>query len=197
MISSLRGTVLQLNPPDVLVIEVGGVGFKVLAPASVFDDLDGVGRTAFLHTHLIVREDALTLYGFSTPEQRSLFELLLTVQGIGSRLALAVLSYLSPDVLRRAVANDQPEVFDRVPGVGKKTAEKIVFTLKDKLGVEAEGALAGVTSVSEVDTEVMAALTALGYSIVEAQAALQSIPKGEGKDTEERIRLALQYFAVP
>jgi len=199
MISSLRGTVLQLNPPASLLIEVGGVGFKVLNPSSVFDDLDGAhtGRTVFLHTHLIVREDALTLYGFSSPEQRSLFELLLTVQGIGPRLALAVLSYLSPDVLRRAVAHEQAEVFDRVPGVGKKTAEKIVFALKDKLGSAAEGALAGVTSVSDVDTEVLAALTTLGYSIVEAQAALQSIPRGEGKDVEDRIRLALQYFAVP
>jgi len=197
MISSLRGAVLQLNHPDSLVVEVGGVGFKVNVPASVFDELDGVGRTAFLHTCLIVREDALTLYGFSNPEQRSLFELLLTVQGVGPRLALAVLSSLSPEVLRHAVVNEQAEMFSRVRGVGKKTAEKIVFTLKDKLGAEM-GGLAAITPVSEVDTEVMAALTTLGYSLVEAQAALQSIPKEASKtDVEERIRLALQYFATP
>lgn len=194
MISSLRGTVLQINP-DFLVVEVGGVGLKVQVPSSVFDELDGVGRNIFLHTHLIVREDALALYGFSSEEQRALFELLLSVQGVGPRLALAVLSSLSLDVLRRAVAQEQVEVLDRVPGVGRRTAEKIAFTLKDKLG--AEFTLGGITHVSDVDTEVMSALTTLGYSIVEAQAALQSIPKGEGKDVEERVRLALQYFVVP
>lgn len=195
MISSLRGTILQINP-DFLVVEVGGVGLKVQVPASVFDELDGVGRNIFLHTHLIVREDALALYGFSSEEQRALFELLLSVQGVGPRLALAVLSSLSLDVLRRAVAQEQVEVLDRVPGVGRKTAEKIVFTLKDKLG-GGEFTLGGLTQVSDIDTEVMSALTTLGYSIVEAQAALQAIPKGEGKNVEERVRLALQYFAVP
>ena len=196
MISSLRGTVLQLKPPDSLVVEVGGVGFKVFVPAPVFDELDGVGRAAFLHTYLMVREDALTLYGFSTEEQRALFELLLTVQGVGPKLGLAILSSLSLDVLRRAVAQEQAEVLDRVPGVGRKTAEKIVFTLKDKLG--AEVGLGALTRVSDVDTEVLAALTALGYSVVEAQAAVQSIPKGEeARSVEDRIRLALQYFATP
>jgi holliday junction DNA helicase RuvA len=195
MIASLRGTLLQITLPDLVVVEVGGVGFKVFVPASVIDALEGVGRSAFLHTHLIVREDALTLYGFSSEEQRGLFELLLTVQGVGPKLALAVLSALSLDVLRRAVAQEQPEVLERVRGVGKKTAEKIVFALKDKL--RASGLEKGLGPVSEGDTEVLAALTALGYSVVEAQAALQSIPKGEGADTEDRIRLALRYFASP
>ena len=195
MIASLRGTVLVMQQPTFIVVEVGGVGFKVFVPASVFDELDGVGRTVFLHTYLIVREDALTLYGFSTEEQRSLFELLLTVQGVGPRLGLAVLSSLSLDVLRSAVAQDQPEVLDRVPGVGRKTAEKIVFALKDKLG--AGSSLGLLAPVNDVDSEVLGAMTALGYSVVEAQAALQSIPKGQGKDVEDRIRLALQYFSKP
>ncbi len=195
MIASLRGTVLHIAQPSFLVVEVGGVGFKVFVPASVFDGLDGVGRGVFLHTYLIVREDALTLYGFSSEEQRALFELLLTVQGVGPRLALSVLSSLSLDVLRTAVAHEQAEVLDRVPGVGRKTAEKIVFALKDKLG--AGEVLGALTSVSDVDTEILAALTALGYSVVEAQAALQSIPKGQGKDVEDRLRLALQYFSTP
>lgn len=195
MIASLRGTVLQVQQPGFLVVEVGGVGFKVFVPASVFDELDGVGRGVFLHTYLMVREDALNLYGFSSEEQRALFELLLTVQGVGPRLALSVLSTLSLDVLRTAVGQDQAEVLDRVPGVGRKTAERIVFALKDKLGAGAEmGALA---PVSDVDTEAIGALTALGYSVVEAQAAIQSIPKGQGKDVEDRIRLALQYFSTP
>jgi holliday junction DNA helicase RuvA len=195
MIASLRGTVLHVAQPSYLVVEVGGVGFKVFVPASVFDDLDGVGRGVFLNTYLMVREDALSLYGFSSEEQRALFELLLTVQGVGPRLALSVLSTLSLDVLRGAVAQEQAEVLDRVPGVGRKTAEKIVFALKDKMGARAGSA--GLAPVSDVDTEVMAALTTLGYSIVEAQAARQSIPKGQGKDIEDRIRLALQYFSTP
>lgn len=193
MIASLRGTVLQAEPASYVVLEVGGVGYKVFIPSSVFDELDGVGRSLFLHTYLLVREDALTLYGFSTEEQRALFEMLLTVQGVGPRLALAVLSYLSLDVLRRAVAQEQPEVIDRVPGVGRKTAEKIVFALKDKLGDEFAGA--GLAAASDVDTEALAALTALGYSVVEAQAAVQSVKKGEAQSVEDKIRLALQYFS--
>jgi Holliday junction DNA helicase RuvA len=196
MISSLRGTVLHISQPAFLVVEVGGVGFKVNVPATVFDDLDGVGRSIFLHTYLMVREDALTLYGFSTEEQRALFELLLTVQGVGPRLALAVLSSLSLDVLRRAVAHEQPEVLDRVPGVGRKTAEKIVFALKDKLGAGEFGVASLAGGASDLDTEVMAALTALGYSVVEAQAAVQSVPRGEGESVEDKIRLALQYFST-
>ncbi|MCS6895538.1 MAG: Holliday junction branch migration protein RuvA [Bacteroidia bacterium] len=193
MIASLHGHLLSLQPPDACVVEVGGVGYRVFVPTSVLDGLE-VGRSLFLHTQLIVREDALALYGFATEEQRALFDLLLTVQGVGPRLALAILSSLSPDVLRRAIVSEQPEVFGRVKGVGKKTAEKIVVTLKDKLG--AEFSLAGVTTASDVDTEVIAALTALGYSVVEAQAAVQAIPKDASTPTlEDRIRLALAYFA--
>jgi len=195
MITSLRGTVLQLDPPDFIVVEVGGVGLKVFVPASVFDTLDGVGRAVFVQTHLIVREDALTLYGFSSEEQRSLFELLLTVQGVGPKMALAILSTLSLDILQSAVAHEQSEVLSRVKGVGKKTAEKIIFTLKDKLG--ANLLPGGLTPISEADTEVLGALTALGYSLVEAQAAVQSIPRGTSASVEERIRSALQYFATP
>ena len=198
MIASLRGTVLQISPPDSIVVEVGGVGLHVHVPASVFDELDGArtGRGIFLHTQLIVREEALTLYGFASEEQRALFELLLTVQGVGPRLGLSILSSLSPEVLRQAVAHEQAEVFARVRGVGKKTAEKIVFTLKDRLGAGAV-ALGGLTRLSESDADVIGALTALGYSLVEAQAAVQSIPKGEGKTIEERVRLALRFFATP
>ncbi|MBI5291581.1 MAG: Holliday junction branch migration protein RuvA [Chloroflexi bacterium] len=194
MISSLRGIVQHIET-DFLIVEVGGAGLKVFAPSGVLQGLDGVGHLVFLHTHLVVREDALTLYGFATEEQRILFETLLGVNGVGPRLAMAVLSYVSPDNLRRAVGNDQPEVLDRVPGVGKKTAEKIVFHLKDKFG--AGFPLGPGTPFSDLDTEIVGALTALGYSIVEAQSALQSIPKDAPRDTEERVRLALQYFAKP
>src|SRR5574341_1118912 len=194
MISSLRGLIQHIDN-DFLLVEVGGVGIKVFVPSSVFEHVDGVGRMIFLHTHLIVREDALTLYGFATEDQRALFETLLGVQGVGPKLALAVLSYVSPDNLRRAVGQEQPEVLDRVPGVGKKTAEKIVFHLKDKFG---PGLPLGATvPITDLDTDVLSALTTLGYSVVESQAALQSIPRDAPKDVEERVRLALQYFAKP
>lgn len=193
MISSLRGLVLQTTA-DSLVIEVGGVGLKVSVPSSVFEQVE-VGHVAFLYTHLIVREDALILYGFGSEEQRTLFETLLTVQGIGPKSALSVLSFVSPDNLRRAVTMEQPELLDRIPGVGKKTAEKIVFSLKDKFGPSTGLGAGG--PVSDLDSEVMAALTGLGYSVVESQAALQSIPKTASKEIEERLRIALQYFVRP
>jgi Holliday junction DNA helicase RuvA len=194
MISSLRGPVQHIAN-DHLIVEVGGVGLKVLVPNTVFEQVEGVGRMIFLHTMLIVREDSLTLYGFVSEEQRALFDTLLGVNGVGPKLALAVISYISPDLLRKAVGQEQPELLDRIPGVGKKTAEKIVFHLKDKIGV---GVPMGVgVKLDESDTEIIGALTALGYSLVEAQAALQSIPKDAPKDVEERVRLALQYFAKP
>ncbi len=195
MISSLRGLVQHIGS-DHLIIEVGGVGLKVSVPSSVLESVGDVGTVAVIFTHLIVREDALALYGFSSEEQRSLFETLLGVQGVGPRLALAVLSYVSPENLRRAVSLEQPDLLGKIPGVGKKTAEKIVFHLKDKLGTDL--LLGGLAApITDRDTEILAALTALGYSVVEAQAALQAIPRDAPPDVEERVRLALRYFARP
>lgn len=189
MIASLHGIVIEIGSGH-LVVEVGGIGLRVLVPASVRENLDGVGRGVRLYTHLIVREDSLTLYGFSGEDDRSTFELLLGVNGIGPRSALSILSTVSPVDLRRAVTMEQPEFFTRVPGIGKKIAEKLVFHLRDKLG---PAALPGrVTAISETDTEVIAALTTLGYSLAEAQAALQAIPKDAPGDVETRVRLALQ-----
>ncbi len=133
------------------------------------------------------------LYGFETHEGRQYFTLLLTVDGIGPKLALAVLSYLSPDAIRRAVFHEQPEVFSRVPGVGKKTAQKILLQLQDK--IPGEAGLEPMTAISDADAEVLGALTSLGYSVVEAQAALQSIPRDTPQDVETRLRLTLQYFS--
>jgi Holliday junction DNA helicase RuvA len=179
--------------PGELVVEVGGVGLRLLVPRSVLESGAAVGHVVFLHTYLVVREDALTLFGFGSTEQRELFELLLQVSGIGPKLALAVLSNVSPEALRAAVASGQPEALDRVPGVGKKTAERIVFHLKDKFRAPEAGGLAIVPA----DTDVLAALTSLGYSLVEAQAAVQSLPPDAPEQVEGRVRLALRYFARP
>lgn len=190
MIATLSGKIIQMEA-DSVILEVSGVGYQVFIPAPFKDQLHR-GENAFLFTRLVVRQDALTLYGFETAEGREFFDLLLGVNGVGPRLALAILSVLTPDTIRRSVFNDQAEVFSRVPGVGKKTAQKILFHLQDKITV-VEG-LEPMAAFSEVDSEVLNALTALGYSVVEAQAALQAIPSEAPEDVEERLRLALQYF---
>jgi Holliday junction DNA helicase RuvA len=191
MIASLRGTIQDIST-DNIILEIGGVGFQVYLPAPIREQLKP-NQSVFLFTYLVVREDSLTLYGFDTRESKELFGLLLGVSGIGPRLALSVLSTLTPEAIRRAVFHEQAEVFSRVPGVGKKTAQKILLHLQDR--VPAEVGLEPVAEFSDVDGEVLNALTALGYSVVEAQAAIQSIPRDTDQDIEVRLRLALQFFS--
>lgn len=190
MLSIVNGRVLEIYP-DSVVVGLGGIGLQVFIPAPLRDSLHP-GDEIFLHTYLAVRQDALNLYGFETRDERELFVLLLQVDGIGPRSALAVLSTLSPDAIRRAIFHEQPEVFTRVPGVGKKTAQKILLQLQDR--IPAISGLEPSTAFGDEDAEVIAALTALGYSVVEAQAALQSIPRDTPPDIEARLRAALQYF---
>ena len=190
MIATLRGEISQIEE-TAIILEVGGVGLRVFVPAPVRTRAK-VGETAFLFTHLVVREDALTLYGFESQADRELYTILLGVDGVGPKVALSVLSTLTVDAIQRAVFADESEILGRVPGVGKKTAQKMAIHLKDKL--KPADALAGVALMSDVDSEVLAALTALGYSVVEAQSAIQSIPKDASKDVEERLRITLQYF---
>ncbi|TES93325.1 MAG: Holliday junction branch migration protein RuvA [Anaerolineales bacterium] len=193
MIASLTGHVIEKDDNSI-VIQIGGFGLQVRVPAGIRDEVQ-VGQTVSLHTYLVVRETELTLYGFPTKEEREFFILLLGVSGVGPRLALAALSTLTPDAIRRAVFNEQADVFSQVPGVGKTTAGKILLHLKNKIK-DVEG-LELVAVLDDVGAEVLAALTALGYSVVEAQAALQSIPKDAPKDVEERLRIALGYFSGP
>jgi len=190
MIATLRGEITQIED-NALVIEVGGVGMRVHVPAPLRERMK-VGEIVLLFTHLVVREDALTLYGFETVADRSLFNMLLGVDGVGPRTALSVLSTLTLDTVQRAVFNEQDEILSRVPGVGRKTAQKIVLHLHDRL--KPISGLQAVAAMSDADGEVLAALIALGYSVVEAQSALQSLPKDAPEDVEERLRLALQYF---
>jgi Holliday junction DNA helicase RuvA len=190
MIATLRGEISQIEE-NALILEVGGVGLRVFAPAPLRTRLK-VGEIAFLFTHLVVREDALTLYGFDSQSDRDLFNLLLGVDGVGPKVALSVLSTMTLDSVQRAVFADEADLLSRVPGVGKKTAQKIALHLKDKL--KPTDGLSQLSAMSDTDSEVLAALTALGYSVVEAQAAIQSIPKDAPKDVEERLRITLQYF---
>jgi Holliday junction DNA helicase RuvA len=190
MIATLRGEVSQIEE-NAIVLEVGGVGLRVFVPAPLRTRLKP-GEGIMLYTHLAVREDAMVLYGFESQPDRELFNILLGVDGVGPKVALSVLSSMTLDAIQRAVFADEGDVLSRVPGVGKKTAQKMALHLKDKL--KPTDALARVAAMSDTDGEVLAALTALGYSVVEAQAAIQAIGKDAPDDTEERLRLALQYF---
>jgi Holliday junction DNA helicase RuvA len=190
MIDILTGQVAVIGD-DYLVVMIGGVGLRVNIPRSVREIVDGRGQTITLYTHLAVREDALTLYGFADRDERALFETLLSVSGVGPRLALAITSTLSVAQLQNAIAREEPEILTRVPGIGKKLAQRLALELKDKLAIEPA---TGLAAISDIDTDVMAALTALGYSVVEAQSALQAIPRDAPQDVETRVLLALQYF---
>ena len=191
MIAQLSGTVAAVGP-DHLVVQVGGVGFRVFVPTPVLEQVDGVGRPVELVTHLHVRENELALYGFLTDDELALFELLLGVSGVGPKVALAALSTVSPEALRQAVVREEPGILSRVPGIGPKTARAIIFHLRDKLtliGAEAAPPL------TDQDAEVIGALTALGFSLVEAQTAVQNLPRDEEMSLEERVRRALAYLA--
>lgn len=190
MIASVSGTVTFIGENH-LVVNVGGVGLRIFVPRNVLEDVGGVGRGITLHTHLIVRETELALYGFSDDEDRSLFELLLGVSGVGPRVALSILSTLSPELFKSAIMREEPAVLQRVPGIGKKTAERILFQLRDRMEVAVS--VTGMTLVSDVDADVIELLTGLGFSIVEAQTALQNVPR-ETTSVDERLQLALQYL---
>ncbi len=189
MIALLEGRIVATHA-DHIVVYVHGVGYKVFVPMTVPRLLD---ETLLLHTSLVVREDSHTLYGFLTSTERDMFELLLTCSGVGPKVAMAILSTLSVDNLRNAVTSERAELLTVVPGIGKKTAQKILFELKDKLprGLEAIPS----SAFDDLNADVIDTLVALGYSIIEAQSAVQSLPLDAPRDIEERVKLALQYFA--
>ncbi|MFN2223903.1 MAG: Holliday junction branch migration protein RuvA [Chloroflexota bacterium] len=190
MIASISGVVSGIGK-DNLIINVGGVGVRVHVPRSVLEKVAGTGRQLSLVTHLIVRETELTLYGFEKEEELGLFQVLLDVNGVGPKVALSMLSTLSIDVLKGAIVREESAVLQRVPGIGKKTSERIMFHLRDKLDLTAE--LGATPFISDEDSDVIDILTSLGFSIVEAQSALQNIPR-ETEGVDARVQAALQYL---
>lgn len=190
MIASLSGTILRIEESS-LVVGVGGVGLRVAVPRTVLENVGGIGRSIRLHTHLVVRENELSLYGFESEEDLQLFDLLLGVNGVGPKVALAILATLSPELLKNAIVREETAVLQRVPGIGKKTAERLMFQLRDKLDVTQVST--AVPLVSDVDADVIDVLTTLGFSIVEAQAALQNIPR-DVTGVDERVQMALQHL---
>ncbi len=191
MIASIEGQVIE-QKIDCIVVKVGGVGIQVFVPTHLRSNIQ-LGSRVHLHTYLSVREDNLSLFGFLTAEELEFFVMLLGVNGVGPKLALAGISTLNPDTIRRAVYSEQAEIFSRIPGIGKKTAQRILLHLQGKVP-SGEG-IESLSAMDDLDTQIMEALVGLGYSVVEAQTAMQTIPSDAPNDLEARIRLALRYFS--
>ncbi|MEM9774165.1 MAG: Holliday junction branch migration protein RuvA [Chloroflexota bacterium] len=191
MIASISGSILKRGKNH-LIVNVGGVGLRINTPQTVLENVGEIGRQIFLHTHLIVRETELTLYGFEKEDELELFEILLAVNGVGPKVALAIISTLSPEMLKSAILREESAALQRVPGIGKKTAQKIMFELQSKLDLTAESAMA-VPLVADTDAEVIDFLTSLGFSIVESQTALQKVSKNIDS-IEEKMQVALQFL---
>lgn len=190
MIASLTGEIALIEE-SAIILNVHGVGFRVMVPKYVAASKN-LGDLLTLFTHLLVRENDLSLVGFETAEEKQFFLLLLGVDGIGPKVALSILSTLSIDAIYNAIESEEPDLLSKVPGVGKRTAQKIQLYLKDKLNLKG-GAGFGVL-MTESDTDLLAALTALGYSVVESQRAIQALPKGQALSLEDKIRLCLSNF---
>lgn len=189
MIGRIAGKLLEKNPPFILV-DVHGVGYEISVPMSTFYNLPDVGKDVVLLTQFIVREDAQLLYGFLTAAERSAFRELIKVSGIGARTALSVLSGLSVDALSQAVTQQDTAALTRVPGIGKKTAERLVLELKGKLGADLGGAVSAAAGATSAKSDVISALIALGYSEREASAAVRKLP--DDISVSDGIREALK-----
>lgn len=187
MIGRLHGKLLEKNPPQIL-IDVSGVGYEVDVPMSTFCNLPEVGGELTLHTHFVVREDAQLLYGFATLAERAVFRALIKISGVGPKIALALLSGITVDRLKDAVDRGETGLLTKVPGIGKKTAERLVLELKGKLA--GTGAATAAVPTSGARADVAAALIALGYSEREAAAATKKLP--EDCTVNDGLRLALK-----
>lgn len=190
MIGRITGKLLEKNPPHVLV-EAGGLGYEVDCPMSTIYNLPEVGQMVSLKTHFVVREDAMLLYGFMTEKERAAFRELIKISGIGAKIALSVLSGLSVDALAQAVSMQDSALLTRVPGIGKKTAERLVLELKGKLGADLEGLT--IATPTDARSDIVSALIALGYSEREAMMAVKKLDPSIS--VNDGIREALKGMA--
>ncbi len=191
MIASLHGKLESLGS-NWAVINVNGVGFQVYMPTSTLSLLGNIGREVHLHTHFILREDSAALYGFTSTDEMELFQILLGVSGVGPKLALAVLSAMSVERVTMAIATSSVDLLTIVPGIGKKTAQRLILELKDKIG--ALPIAAPTAQLAQENADVLTALTSLGYSVYEASRAVATLPPASDLSLEEKIKLALGYF---
>ena len=190
MIGRLSGILLEKNPPQLLV-DCNGVGYEVDVPMSTFYNLPTLGQKIALFTHLVVREDAQLLYGFGSNEDRTVFRQLIRISGVGARIALAILSGMSVADLAQAITLQESARLTKIPGIGKKTAERLLLELKGKLGADL-GAASG-TVRSDASADILNALLALGYSDKEALLALKQVP--DGATVSDGIKLALKTLS--
>ena len=191
MIASLHGK-LETVATEWAIVNVSGIGFQVYMPTSTLSELGATGGEINLYTHLHLREDNATLYGFASADELRLFQILIGVSGLGPRLALAMLSALSVEQLAMAIATGSTDMLTIIPGIGKKMAGRLILELKDKIGT---GLMATpAAELARENTDVLAALTALGYSVSEATGAVATLPSPSDLSLEEKIKLALQYF---
>lgn len=200
MIASLRGTLLEKSPGS-CVVEAAGVGYLVQVSTHTFTALPAAGQPVFLRTRQIVREDALALFGFADADELELFDLMIGVSGVGPKLALAVLSGLRPQPLRRAIREEQVGILTGVPGIGRKTAERLVVELRDRIAAGPAPAArdGGVVPRSETWSDAVAALTRLGYTAAQAQDAVRRAAEGgaDGDSLEALVRRALGLLVRP
>ena len=189
MIGRLSGTLLEKNPPQ-LLIDCSGVGYEVSVPMSTFYNLPGLGEKVVLLTHLAVREDAHLLYGFGNAEEREVFRQLIKISGVGARTALSILSGMSVAELSSAITLQESGRLTKIPGIGKKTAERLLLELKGKLGADIG---AGGAQHGDASSDILNALLALGYSDKEATLAMKQVPAGAG--VSEGIKLALKALS--
>ncbi len=189
MIAHLRGKLLAKHPNQA-VVETGGVGYDVTISVPTFSELPGIGGEVALHIHTHVREDALALYGFLRSSEKVLFEKLITVSGIGPKLAITILSGMAADEMINAIRGNDIARLTRIPGIGRKTAERMVLELRDKLALEKHGEIAAAPTLSAAEEDVLSALVNLGYQRATAEKALASIPKNGQFDAMFRAALA-------
>ncbi|MBA4193614.1 MAG: Holliday junction branch migration protein RuvA [Comamonadaceae bacterium] len=192
MIGKLTGQLLEKNPPQILV-DCHGVGYEVDVPMSTFYQLPAIGQSVSLLTHFVVREDAQILYGFASAAEREAFRQLIRISGVGPRTALSVLSGMSVTELAQAVTAQEAGRIVKVPGIGKKTAERLLLELKGKLGADLPALGAAASAVGDAAADIQQALMALGYNEKDAAAALKALPAGVG--VAEGIKLALKALA--
>jgi len=193
MIASLHGKLESLGS-DGAVINVGGIGFQVYMPTSTLSTLGKIGEDVKLHTYLHLREDNAALYGFASTDELGLFQNLISVSGLGPRLALAMLSAMNIERLTTAIVTSSADLLTEVPGIGKKMANRLILELKEKIG--AGWITTPSVQLAEENADVVAALTSLGYSVSEATRAVASLPSDAQLSLEDRVKQALAYFAT-
>lgn len=192
MIGKLSGVLVEKQPPT-LMLDVNGVGYEIDAPMSTIYDLPHTGEKVSLFTHLVIREDAHLLFGFLTRRERECFRQLIKISGVGPRIALAILSGMNPDDLARAIQMEDAAAMARVPGIGKKTAERLILELRGKLGADVSGLPAASNTPVSAQSDIISALLALGYNEREAVAAVKALPNEVS--VNDGIRQALKGLA--